>query len=214
MTEPQDDPEVLTSRTAAGLLMFYDVKEKQHELAEGVVSSLRTATKRVLEVADDPKNVDLTTLDLDELFVRFHNKSSTRLTDKSYAAYTSRFRRGMTMYLRWLDRDQNWRGKVRSSASTNSIARTARNAGRFKNAATNVPSTPTMVDRTPVIDTVSSSVTPSQDELFDYPVALVDSKVTAILKLPRTYTEADAARMAALINALAVPGSPLPSSDV
>lgn len=47
----------------------------------------------------------------------------------------------------------------------------------------------------------------SRPELFDYPVALVDSNVTAILRLPRTYTTGDAARMAALINALAVPSS-------
>lgn len=53
----------------------------------------------------------------------------------------------------------------------------------------------------------------SQPELFDYPVALVDSNVTAILPLPRTYTTGDAARMAALINALAVLSNTISSSS-
>jgi hypothetical protein len=202
VTEPQDESAVLTSKTAAGLLMFYDVKQRKHELADGVVGPLRTATNRVLEVLDaDPADVDLGNLDLDELFTRFHNKNRASLTDKSYAAYVSRFRRGLTMYLQWLERDPNWRGKVRPIANNGAVKskKTAR---------------PPVVDSVEVAPPVQLNQRATLDvggrdqggaELFDYPVALVDSKVVAILRLPRSYTKGDAERMAALINALAVP---------
>ncbi len=56
----------------------------------------------------------------------------------------------------------------------------------------------------------------SQPELSDYPVALVDSNVTVILRLPRTYTTGDAARMAALRDPQAVLGDGfgVPDSEV
>ncbi len=211
MTEPQDDSEVLNSRTGAGLLLFYEVKEKKHELTEGVVSPLRTATKRMLEVADaEPENVDLTTLDLDELFVRFRNKNSARLTDKSYAAYVSRFRRGITMYLRCLDHDPNWRGKARPTSS---------GGGNVKSAKATPINKSSRVEDGVVAEEPHRGATrrhhaPTPDQpLIDYKIPLLDSGTTAILWLPRTYTEADAARMTALINALAVSSSSSPTGD-
>ncbi len=186
MAEAPDDSEIISSRTGAGLMKFFEVKLKKHELPEGVVSPLRSASKRILEVEDDPDSVDLTTLDVDGLIHRFRIKNRAELTDKSFAAYESRFRRGLSMYFRWLDHDSNWAGKVRSNGGgtvkPNAVAAHVAHAD-------------------------------SPPELFDYPVALVDSKVTAILRLPRTYTTGDAVRMAALINALAVPSDTVSSSS-
>jgi hypothetical protein len=73
-----------------------------------------------------------------------------------------------------------------------------------------------VLDEAPAIDTMTTSVTLAQPELLDYPVPLVDSNATAILRLPRNYTMGDATRMTALINALAIPsntGSLSSSSD-
>ncbi len=203
MTGASDATEIITSRTGAGLMKFYEVQLKKHELSEGVVSPLRSASKRMLEVEDDPDSVDLTTLDVDGLVHRFRTKNRAQLTDMSFAAYESRFRRGLGMYFRWLDHDPNWAGK----ATKNPVSgrRTGRNIRPTSEQAT--------ADQEPNAVAAQVAHVDSQPELFDYHVALVDSKVTAILRLPRTYTTGDAARMAALINALAVPSDTILSSS-
>lgn len=205
MTESQDDSEILNSRTGAGLMKFYELKIRKYELVEGVVNPIRTASKRILEVEDDPDSVDLTTLDVDNLAQRFKIKNRAELTDKSFAAYESRFRRGLSMYLRWLDQDPNWMGKTRSG-STTKVSTTA----KTENSTVPVEQAN---NRASVNDAVTASATRVQSELLNYPVALIDSNVTAILQLPRKYTTSDAARMAALINALAVPDSASPSNE-
>ncbi|MEO7195968.1 MAG: hypothetical protein ABIZ05_14330 [Pseudonocardiaceae bacterium] len=209
MTEAPDDSEVISSRTGAGLMKFYEVKIKKHELSKGVVSPLRSASKRILEVEDDPLGVDLTNLDVNQLVKRFRIKNRAELTDESFAAYESRFRRGLRMYLGWLDNDPNWTGKVRSNrAGTAKTGKTTKNMVSD----TDVRNTRTTLEQAPADQELNAAGrnvahSDSRPELFDYPVALVDSNVTAILRLPRTYTTGDAARMAALINALAVPSA-------
>lgn len=215
MTEASDDSEIITSRTGAGLMRFYEVQLKKHVLSEGVVSPLRSASKRILEVEDDPDSVDLTTLDVDGLVHRFRIKNRAQLTDMSFAAYESRFRRGLGMYSRWLAHDPNWAGKVRSQGGGPAKNKTTKNAVSSRHIGKNIQ--PTLergtADQEPNSVAAQVAHVDSQPELFDYHVALVDSKVTAILRLPRTYTTGDAARMAALINALAVPSDTILSSS-
>ena len=213
MVEAPDDSEIIRSRTGAGLMKFYELQLKKYELPEVVVSPLRSASKRILEVLDDSDTVDLTTLEVDGLIQRFRNKNRAELTDKSFAAYESRFRRGLSMYFRWLDHDPNWAGKVRSNGG--GAGRTTKGAvsGRYtvKNIRPTSEQAPAHQESKAVAAHVAHA--DSQPELFDYPVALVDSNVTAILRLPRAYTTSDAARMAALINALAIPSDIIPSSS-
>lgn len=210
VTEAPDDSEIISSRTGAGLMKFFEVMLKKHELPEGVVSPLRSASKRILEVEDDSDGVDLTTLDVDDLVRRFRIKNRAALTDMSFAAYESRFRRGLSMYFRWLDHDPNWAGKVRSNGG--GAGKTTKNTVSGRHTGKNIRSTS---EPAPAYQEPNAVVAhaDSQPELFDYPVALVDSNVTAILRLPRTYTTGDAARMAALINALAVPSDTISSSS-
>ncbi|MGH3872920.1 MAG: hypothetical protein ACRDSR_15680 [Pseudonocardiaceae bacterium] len=204
MVGVSDDSEIINGRTGAGLMKFYELKLRKHELPEGVVGPLRSASKRILEVEDDPDSVDLATLDIEGLIYRFRIKNRARLTDISFAAYESRFRRGLGMYFRWLDHDPHWAGKVRPGAGT---AKTTKNAVSGRHIVKNTPPTTEPADQEPNPAATRVADANGRPELFDYPVALVGSNVTAILRLPRTYTTADAARMAALIKALAVPAT-------
>lgn len=222
MTERQGESEIITSRTGAGLMKFLEVKSRKHELPDSVASPLRTASKRVLDVEDDPDGVDLTTVNIDGLIARFWNKNRATLTAQSLQAYEGRFRRALSMYYRWLNNDPDWVGKLRPSVAANGVTTTGKTAktsvpGRHTAGRNARPSAePPSLDSGPdeiVTERTTNADTPPDSELFDYPVALVDSKVTAILRLPRTYTTGDAARMAALINALAVPSSSSSSSD-
>ncbi len=194
-------------------MKFFEVMLKKHELPEGVVSPLRSASKRILEVEDDLDSVDLTTLDVDGLIHRFRIKNRAELTDKSFAAYESRFRRGRSMYFGWLDHDPNWAGKVRSNGGGAGKTTTNTVPGRHTVKSIRRTSEPAPAYQEPNAVAAHVAHADSQPELFDYPVALVDSNVTAILRLPRTYTTGDAARMAALINALVVPSDTISSSS-
>jgi len=223
MTEMLDESGIITSRSGAGLMKFFDVKVRRHELPDSVASPLRTASKRVLDVEENPDAVDLATINTDRLVARFRIKNCAALTDQSLQAYETRFRRALTMYFRWLDNDPDWVGKVHQSSGANGASKTGKVTrtavtGRYvggKNArpaAGEQPPVDSAQDDI-VVDEATAADGPPHPELFDYQVALVDSNVIAILRLPRTYTPGDAARMAALINALAVPNAPSPSSS-
>jgi hypothetical protein len=116
------------------------------------------------------------------------------------------------MYEKWLDGDSSWAGATKKGSNGKGAAKDKPVRATPGEDTTRVPASQA-VDAAPVTDIVTASAVRAEQELFDYKVALVDSNVTAILRLPRTYTTGDAVRMAALINALAVPNSSSPSSD-
>jgi hypothetical protein len=177
---------------------FFQFTIDKHQLPESQASAYRTAARRVLALEDDPDSVDVANMDEEDFLRRFRIKNRTGLTEQSFSTYASRFRRGRDMYLKWLNHDPDWAGKRRKGNKS------SKPGSSEQGSVTRKPSTTqsrTFVDSVPMAD----SVVAAEPELFDYPVALVDSKVVAILRLPRSYTKSDAERMAALINALAVP---------
>jgi len=203
--------------TGAGWMKFFQFVIDKHQLSEPQVAAYRTAARRVLDVEDNPDSVDIVNLDEDDLLRRFRVKNKSNLTEQSFATYESRFRRGRSMYLKWCNNEPDWAGKPRRTSKP-SVKPTLNGPkgrdGEVRKAPT--LSVQQVLDDAPAIDAVTASVTSVQPELLDYPVPLVDSNVTAILRLPRNYTTGDATRMVALINALAIPlntGSSSPSSD-
>jgi hypothetical protein len=206
--------DVTQAPTGAGWMRFFQYAIDKHQLSESQVAAYRTVARRVLAVEDDPDSVDIANLDEDDLLRRFRIKNKTSLTEQSFATYESRFRRGRIMYLKWLNNEHDWAGKQRR-ASRPSVKPTLNGQGGGVRKAATVP-VQQAFDEAPAIDAMTASVASAQPELLDYPVPLVDSNVTAILRLPRNYTTGDATRMTALINALAIPsntGSSSPSSD-
>jgi hypothetical protein len=212
VTEPQDDSEILNSRTGAGLMKFFEVKARKHELSESVAGALRTGSKRVLDVEDDSDSVDLTAVDVDELVRRFRKKNRASLTDQSLQAYESRFRRSLTMYIKWLDGESDWAGKSRTSSSGNGGKSTSNSQRGIRKDASSIKSPVTSTRDDVGNPNESGSTRSSKLALFDYPVLLQDSGATAILRLPATYSTRDADRMASLISALAVKAEANPSS--
>lgn len=213
--DSQSDPDVIHTRSGAGWMKFFEYVINKRKLPEPQALAYRTAARRVLEVEDDPDAVDLSKVDVEDLLKRFRIKNKTKLAEQSFAAYESRFRRGLTMYLRWLDSEPDWAGKSRRSRKPSIKTVSNGESGARRPPPTSTP--PASVSASVDEHGHNGGSLLGKPELFDYPVALVDSKVTAILRLPRTYTTGDAARMSALINALAVPsnaGSSSSSSDL
>ena len=210
----QGDLGVAQAPTGAGWMRFFQFAIDKSQLSESQVAAYRTAARRVLDVEDDPDSVDIANLDEDDLLRRFRIKNKINLTEQSFATYESRFRRGRSMYLKWFNNEPDWAGKQRRT-SRPSVKPTFNGQGREAWKATTVP-VQQVLDEAPAIDAMTALVASAQPELLDYPVPLVDSNVTAILRLPRNYTTGDATRMTALINALAIPpntGSSSSSSD-
>lgn len=194
--DPDTSAAVAPVATGAHWMAFWRYVIDKHQLPEATASAYRTAARRVLDVEDDPDLVDVEALDVDEILSRFRNKNRTKLTPASFETYESRFRRGREMYLSWRRHDSDWavRNRRISRSNTKKPVRSGSASGRTAE---------TVAEGSSGAGTASAAPG-AASQLFDYPVALMESGITAILRLPSRYTEADADRMAALIHALAV----------
>jgi hypothetical protein len=200
MDEEQDSGTVLQSNTVAGAKLFIETKTRNYEIPANSGNAMVTALNKVFAVEPDPDHVDLSSLDLDDVFARFRIKSA-ELNDASFSTYKSRVRRAVMMYTKWLN-GENWKESAAARGKNSANGRAAR---RFERRSAQ-PDPGADLQRTEAHTDIGLSES-AEDGLFDYRVRLVDSGVTAILRLPLTYTSADADRMAALIKALAVSDS-------
>lgn len=177
-----NDPEVLNSAKPAGLRMFLDLAVQRGDLPQARGTNLRVAARKVLDVAGD-EDLDLRTVNLDELFHRFHIKSRVDLSDASRQTYEKRFRDAVDMYLRSLNDDQSWKTPQRKPKSGMSTRR-----------ATMPVSVPEAEE--------ASVLTISGTRLTKFPVPLRRG-VEAQLCLPDDLTEHEAKRISKIVEALA-----------
>lgn len=197
----QEDAASMSSQTITveAVKRFIDSKTRNYEIPANSGNAMITALNKVFSVEAEPDQVDLTSIDLDDVFSRFRLKS-VELNDASFNTYKSRVRRAIAMYTNWVN-GEPWKDTV-APRRTN-VSRKARMASSRQDKAADVHPAVAVHQ----LDFVRPAGDDTPDGLFDYPVRLVDAGVTAVLRLPPTYTVADAERMAALIRALAVAGS-------
>jgi len=197
MSEQLDDGGVTQGRTVAAAKSFIEAKTRSYEIPANSGNAMITALNKVFAVEQDPDAVDLTTVDMDDVFRRFRIKSP-ELNDTSFSTYKSRVRRAITMHAKWLD-GEDW---LTSAKANKPAGRPARSGASSRSAS---GSRRAHIQHRYGLSENSPSDGEIEDALFDYRVRLVDSNATAILRLPLTFTSADADRMVALIKALAVP---------
>jgi hypothetical protein len=212
------ESDVVMSGTAGSIPIFLEVKMRKHELPESVGSPLLTATRRMLDAAEEIGSVPLEELDLESVLTRFRNKNRADLTDQSIRAYESRFKRAISIYQKWRAGDSSWNASKVRSPYRNAGPSQGRNVGRNASAPTNtgnvvVPQPAGLIfgrtnDKTDELKILEETQNAGNDgqssqvKMFDYVIEFESGK-TAILRLPSRYTTEDAKRMTALIDALA-----------
>jgi hypothetical protein len=186
-----EDAELLTSGTAAGLYKFFDLAIKRGDIGQSTGIALRSASKKVLDLEEDHDR-DLRTLDHEDLLHRFHVKSKIDLKDQSRAAYESRFRRAVEMYLKYLANDPSWKPAPSKSRASTPRATTSKPAAAHATEVKGTPPTPN-----------NGTATPPLPGMIEFPIPLRPG-VQGKLILPDDLTKKEAERVVKVVSALAI----------
>ncbi|MCZ2847460.1 hypothetical protein [Modestobacter sp. VKM Ac-2978] len=195
----------MSSGTGAGLVAFLNWTIERSELPRATASAMRTASTKVLSVEDGWEDLDLRSVDTDELIRRFNIRSASDYSEQSLAVYGQRFLKSVQMYLSKLD-GGDWRprnGRTPSASRTG----TTRNGTRKRSSAVSetpdpTPETPSPSEQPPTQAAPPLQSTAEADGLIEYPFP-VRPGLRAKLRLPEDLTPAEADRVAAFIKTLA-----------
>ena len=81
---------------------------------QSTAKALEASCRRVLETVEGWENVDITTVDLDDLVNRFKNLNSRQFKPRSLKDYEQRFRRAVSSYKIYLEDPSSWKYASRS----------------------------------------------------------------------------------------------------
>ena len=76
---------------------------------QSTASAVETAVRRVLATESDWENVDINTIDVDDLINRFNNLNANDFKPRSLRDYGQRFRRALMSYKSFLDDPSSWK---------------------------------------------------------------------------------------------------------
>lgn len=104
--------------------------------------AMEASCRRVLETLDNWQNVDVTTLDVDDLVRRFNNLNATNFKPRSLKDYERRFRRAVSSYKDFLDNPSGWKYATRAPRRRASPPRDEQDNPAHKSTDVDTPPTP------------------------------------------------------------------------
>lgn len=195
----------MDSASGSGLREFLDWAGSKGELNQTTARALKGATGKVLQVEDDPENVDIRSVQVEDILRRFETRFRTSYTTGSMATYKTRFRQAVDMYLAWLDNDPRWKTVVRSRRVGDRAQRRASSIATLTaTESVSLPSQP--------MSLVGSEPRQTSSQLVTYDLPLRPDLLVQI-ELPVRLTRADADRVAAFVKSLAFDDSSDASVD-
>lgn len=102
--------------------------------------AMEASCRRVLETLDNWQNVDVTTLDVDDLVSRFNNLNATNFKPQSLKDYERRFRRAVSSYKDFLDNPSGWKYATRTPRRRASPTRDEQDNTAHKSTDPRIPS--------------------------------------------------------------------------
>src|SRR5437879_1912627 len=107
----------ISSGTASGLMAFMDFMIAKGYGTPSAINPWKSAAKQVFTTVEgeDFGDLDVRTLDVDDYFPRFENRSMGKYSADSLRAYRSRFARAVNAYQSYL-KDPNWKPGARRRA--------------------------------------------------------------------------------------------------
>jgi hypothetical protein len=149
----------------------------------------RAACTQVLGALDDWETLDVSKLNIDDVFRRFVNKRSKDFKPKSLGTYKSRFTQALGDFLAYRKDPQSW--KPSAERATPTTARKEKGSAAAKGGNNGTRETP---DAPPAV--------PGRAGLVEYPFPLREGRF-AYLRLPPDLKMADVRRLTAYLNTLA-----------
>ena len=189
-----------------GLVEFLVRTGERGDLNRSTAAAFRAAARKILAVESaDLKAVDLRSLDVDDLLERFANLHKADFSEGSLDTYRSRFRRGLAMYIGWLDDDPNWKTAGLTAAGAKWAAGQATRRPTARRQSTPAPQASAR-EPTDSAEAATADEHPSAPNagvrVMTYDVPLRPDLVARVT-LPYDLTPEDAERFAAFIRVLA-----------
>lgn len=184
------------SGTAQGVVDYLDSLVNKGRSRPGVVNPLKTALSKVLEATEGEDawgTTDVANLDIEDVMLRFKNKTLSKYTTASYGAYQSRITRAIGWYKNFLA-IPGWVPKenVRMPKTESSGKQTGAGAiKKDKTIARTYDKPQSIAQESPKLDAVA------------YPFPLANGE-TARVYMPKGVTKADVHRLAAFLEALVI----------
>lgn len=174
-------------RSRQSLLEFLDYLANKGLMAKATVSSRKAAAGKVLGILTDEEAHDVTNLDLDDVIARFHNLEGKGYTPGSLSTYRSRVKSAVDDFRTYLENPLGFRPSVQM--------RDKRKPENKKEGSVPAHAEPQhSVERQVVKAPLSSSI---------LPIPIRPDTTVFIQGLPYDLTEAEAAKIANVIRAMA-----------
>lgn len=185
----------MDSASGLGLREFLDWAGSKGELNPTTAKALKGAVGKILEIEDDPSNVDIRSLDVESTLSRFEMLNRTGYSSGSMSTYKTRFRQAVNMYLAWLDKDPRWKTVVKSRRTSDSARRRSSTSSDVAAPVLALPPS-----RAIVAEQVGPAETSSRLVTYHLPLR---RDLLVQIQLPVHLTPADADRIAAFVKSLA-----------
>jgi len=176
---------------------FLDYLSSKHLLNKNTAQSRKAAINKVFGVLDADEAGDLSKVDLDLAFKRFENKSAKDYKPDSLMVYRSRVASALNDFFSYVESPTQFRPSVKSSGS-GTAARPAKASRKLE---AERGEREGVARREEQSDTAAMA---ERAQALSIPVPLRDGVMVRITGLPADLTEAEAARLAAIVKAYAV----------
>ncbi|MDQ6722502.1 MAG: hypothetical protein M3003_17165 [Candidatus Dormibacteraeota bacterium] len=184
---------VTTGTTASDLMTFIDQQQKKGYMKANTAHSLKAAAKKVLSIDGDLDHIDVSKVDVDELFRRFANlPAGDGLKQESKIAYRQRVGQAISWFLGYKADPVGWRPPATTPRPTGN--------GHVKNKPTPTPRHTPPADQTPPLPTPPTIE--GKWRVIDFPFPLRDGLIAHLL-LPADLKRAEVRRLNAYMTTLA-----------
>lgn len=174
--------------SAKAFFEFMDYLSAKGLLKPNTAASRKAAGNKMLDILEEDEKQDLRKIDIDALHARFSNLSGTTYSPKSLQVYKSRFKKAREDFIRFVDNPSGFKPTVTPreapSASNNAGKKPKAKA---KSSTASQPSSQPSGFREPLV----------------FPIPIRPDVTVEIRNLPDDLSEAEAARVAAVVQALA-----------
>lgn len=178
----------MTDKTGTSLITFWERAAEKGWVKKNTAAGYRAACQKILEVEKDWEGIDVSAIDVEEMFHRFQNLRGADYSPKSLETYRSRFRTAVETYLEWAENPSAWKPLSSSRRDRGDKA---------------LSTSQKDVDQGTEVDPSGAIGRSPAGGMIDYPFPLRDD-LLARLVLPRDLTAAEAKRLMAFVSALAM----------
>lgn len=181
-------------RSRAELFRFLDYVRAKGLMSPNTVEAWKASSNKVLSILDEEEAEDVTKLDLDEVVLRFNNLHGQKYTPESLRSYKSRTKSAIEDFSRYLENPLAFKSGVNRREKKPNNGNTQKKVVHHL-VAKDLTTSPPEISRPTIAPAASSTI---------LPIPLRSDLTVHIQGLPFDLTPAEAKKIAAVIQAMAM----------